>query len=178
MADANAYQWDISDGVGSELPDPAVQSYRVGSQAGDYVLEAALGQGGMGSVFRGRHVAVRCEHAVKLVFGLGGPGRERAWQRFEREGQALAALDHPAIARILDHGLQDGLTSSVNVLLPNINSITTPNLLNGGGNIVSLVNKLFFSWSKVDNPCLNVVVTKVPVVVKLAFSTISLRPRL
>jgi serine/threonine protein kinase len=92
------FNWDISSGVGGEKPTPV--PYRVGSRVGDYVLEEALGRGGMGSVFRGRHVTARCDHAVKLVFGLGAADDTRGRQRFEREGLALAALRHPGVVRV------------------------------------------------------------------------------
>jgi serine/threonine protein kinase len=51
------------------------------------------GKGGMGKVYKAWHVRLRCFRAVKVLFA--GPR-----QRFEREMQALAQLDHPNIVRI------------------------------------------------------------------------------
>jgi eukaryotic-like serine/threonine-protein kinase len=77
----------------------------VGRQVGPYIIEAELGRGGMGAVWRARRsdgsfestVAVKFPHA----FMIGGP----AEQRFRAEGRLLARLDHPNIARLIDAGV-------------------------------------------------------------------------
>ncbi len=76
-----------------------------GQQIGAYVLEAPLGQGGTGTVWRARRADGRFEGkvAIKLLH-LSLLGREGA-QRFEREGAILARLDHPNIARLMDAGV-------------------------------------------------------------------------
>ena len=76
-----------------------------GQQIGAYVLEAPLGQGGTGSVWRARRADGRFEAkvAIKLLH-LSLLGREGAL-RFEREGAILARLDHPNIARLMDAGV-------------------------------------------------------------------------
>ncbi|MFT3953246.1 MAG: protein kinase [Piscinibacter sp.] len=76
-----------------------------GQQLGAYTLERPLGAGGMGSVWLARRSDGRFEGevAVKLLnlalLARGGAGR------FAREAQALARLDHPNIARLLDAGV-------------------------------------------------------------------------
>src|SRR3954451_24725801 len=59
-----------------------------------YEVESVLGRGGMGVVFRARHLRLNRPVAVKTVLdgGLTGP-RER--DRFQREAEAVAALRHP-----------------------------------------------------------------------------------
>ena len=76
-----------------------------GQQIGAYELEALLGQGGTGTVWRARRADGRFEGkvAIKLLH-LSLLGREGA-QRFEREGAILARLDHPNIARLMDAGV-------------------------------------------------------------------------
>ena len=75
---------------------------------GAYTLERPLGHGGMGSVWLARRSDGRFEGkaAVKFLnFALltrGGP------ERFEREGNVLARLAHPNIARLLDAGVVEG----------------------------------------------------------------------
>jgi len=76
-----------------------------GTCLGAYVLEAPLGEGGMGAVWQARRADGRFEGlaAVKLLhLSLVGAAGTR---RFEREGAILARLSHPHIARLLDAGL-------------------------------------------------------------------------
>ncbi len=86
---------------------PAVATL-AGQRVGAYVLEAPIGQGGTGTVWRARRADGRFEGAV--AFKLLHPslvGRTGAL-RFEREGRVLARLTHPNIARLLDAGVTDG----------------------------------------------------------------------
>jgi eukaryotic-like serine/threonine-protein kinase len=76
-----------------------------GAVVGAYILEAPIGAGGMGSVWRARRADGRFEGAVAVkllhvaVFDRGGD------ERFRREGTVLARLSHPHIARLLDAGV-------------------------------------------------------------------------
>ena len=77
----------------------------IGRQIGAYVIEAHLGQGGTGSVWRARRADGRFEGAVAVkLLHLSLIGRAGAL-RFEREGAILAKLTHPNIARLLDAGV-------------------------------------------------------------------------
>jgi tetratricopeptide (TPR) repeat protein len=72
--------------------------------AGRYTLVEKLGEGGMGEVW----VAKQCEPvkrkvALKLI--KTGMDSKAVLARFEQERQALALMDHPNIARVLDGGL-------------------------------------------------------------------------
>ncbi|MFM1822652.1 MAG: Serine/threonine-protein kinase PknB, partial [Planctomycetota bacterium] len=69
-------------------------------------FSARIGEGAFGVVWKGEQVApVRRTVAVKFL-RIGSAGRE-AVRRFESEKEALARLDHPGIARILDAGEAD-----------------------------------------------------------------------
>jgi serine/threonine protein kinase len=66
-------------------------------------FEALVGQGGMGCVYRARHVQLGRTVALKIL----APGAEydaRFEERFLREARALAKLDHPGIVRVYDFG--------------------------------------------------------------------------
>jgi serine/threonine-protein kinase len=78
-----------------------------GHRCGNYRLIEAIGQGGMGSVWRAERMdgLYQSEVAVKLLGSLALSAHARA--RFAREGEVLARLTHPNIARLLDAGLTE-----------------------------------------------------------------------
>ena len=72
-----------------------------------FVIEAPLGAGGMGSIFRARDERLGEDVAIKIL--------KRALledavlrERFRREALSLAKLRHPGIVRVLDSGEADG----------------------------------------------------------------------
>ena len=67
---------------------------------GRFVLEAEVGTGGMGTVWRGRDQTTGAVVAVKILHREG----EADLERFAREAAILAQLDHPAIVRYVAHG--------------------------------------------------------------------------
>ena len=73
---------------------------------GEFSLIEKIGEGGMGIVYRARQEKpVRRELAVKVIrWGLEG---SLVSARFSAERQALAVMDHPNIARLLDVGTTD-----------------------------------------------------------------------
>lgn len=79
-----------------------------GQQVGAYVLEREIGQGGMGSVWLARRADGRYSAQVAIKFMRSGLLAAGAADRFLREGQLLARLNHPHIARLLDAGVQPG----------------------------------------------------------------------
>jgi eukaryotic-like serine/threonine-protein kinase len=72
--------------------------------AGRYALQEKIGEGGMGEVWVARQTEpVKRAVALKLI--KAGMDSRAVLQRFEQERQALALMDHPNIARVLDGGL-------------------------------------------------------------------------
>ncbi|QDG51392.1 tetratricopeptide repeat protein [Persicimonas caeni] len=70
---------------------------------GAYDLHEVIGEGGMAQVWRGVHRAKGVPVAVKVV--TAGNSLEAAYvDSFEREVQAVAALNHPGIVRVFDYG--------------------------------------------------------------------------
>jgi serine/threonine protein kinase/tetratricopeptide (TPR) repeat protein len=68
-----------------------------------YQLIAKLGEGGMGAVWLAeQHAPVKRQVALKLI--RAAIRSESTLQRFELERQALAIMNHPAIARVFDAG--------------------------------------------------------------------------
>ena len=72
--------------------------------AGRYTLVEKIGEGGMGEVWVAKQTEpVKRKVALKLI--KAGMDSKAVLQRFEQERQALALMDHPNIARVLDGGL-------------------------------------------------------------------------
>jgi serine/threonine protein kinase len=72
--------------------------------AGRYTLVEKIGEGGMGEVWVAKQTEpVKRRVALKLI--KAGMDSKAVLQRFEQERQALALMDHPNIARVLDGGL-------------------------------------------------------------------------
>jgi serine/threonine protein kinase len=97
------------DQEGPRIPCGPAAAPLSGRLVGPYVIEAEIGRGGMGSVWRARRADGRYEGyvAIKLLHlsWLGQAGE----QRFLLEGRLLARLDHPNVARLIDAGvLEDG----------------------------------------------------------------------
>ena len=81
----------------------------IGRRIGPWQVERLIGHGGMGSVFLARRAdgAFNQQVAVKLI--RSGFASANLVRRFHAERRALAALDHPNIARLLDGGsTEDG----------------------------------------------------------------------
>ncbi|MEY8877170.1 MAG: serine/threonine-protein kinase [Leptothrix sp. (in: b-proteobacteria)] len=79
---------------------------------GDYRIGDEIGRGTMGRVFVAHHVSRGDEVAIKtlaLSREFDGFALREAHERFVREVQAAARLDHPDIVRVLDSGQDQGL---------------------------------------------------------------------
>jgi hypothetical protein len=75
-------------------------------QVPGYAVEAVLGQGGMGVVYRARHLALKRTVALKMLAAGHASPAERA--RFRSEAEAVARLQHPNIVQIHEVGEADG----------------------------------------------------------------------
>jgi eukaryotic-like serine/threonine-protein kinase len=83
---------------------------RTGAVAGGWLLEARLGAGGMGQVYRGVRDAASPPARVAIKFlaaALAGDLQLR--ERFQREVKVLQGLDHPAIVRVFASGEEEGV---------------------------------------------------------------------
>jgi eukaryotic-like serine/threonine-protein kinase len=99
---------DSFPGVGSARPGDApartASARTPESLGGRYVLDRALGHGGMADVWRAHDQVLDRPVAVKLVRDTAPDPETRA--RFVSEGRTLARLDHPGLVTLLDAGLE------------------------------------------------------------------------
>ncbi len=74
-----------------------------GDQIGPYRLLQKVGEGGMGEVYKAEQThPVRRLVALKVI--KAGMDTKQVVARFEAERQALAMMDHPAVAKVFDAG--------------------------------------------------------------------------
>src|SRR5262249_7340931 len=76
----------------------------IGTQLGTHEIIALLGKGGMGEVYRARDTTLKREVAIKILPVEFSRDTDRL-NRFQREAEALASLNHPNIAAI--HALEE-----------------------------------------------------------------------
>jgi serine/threonine protein kinase/Flp pilus assembly protein TadD len=81
----------------------------IGTKYGPYVIEAPLGSGGMGEVYRARDMRLGRTVAIKILPAHLCETRE-AKERFDREARAISSVSHPNICALFDVGEQDGVS--------------------------------------------------------------------
>jgi len=103
MIGDNPIDSDATEFAGSPSAAADAASLAQGARLGDYIIRRSLGEGGMGRVYLAEQTApVRREVALKLIREQVAGPMALAW--FEVERQALAQMQHPAIAQIYDAG--------------------------------------------------------------------------
>src|SRR5256884_10012650 len=75
---------------------------------GRYQLERRLGQGGMGVVYKARHIFLKTAHAIKIILPDLVGNDPNLVTRFRQEGLAAAAIRHPNIIAVTDFGVANG----------------------------------------------------------------------
>lgn len=75
----------------------------VGTAIGSYRIEERVGSGGMGVVYRGHHLKLPREVAIKSISPSSYKDLRRLRHRFEKEAFIQSQLDHPGIVKIYDY---------------------------------------------------------------------------
>src|SRR5215831_4136061 len=78
-----------------------------GTKVGPYEIQAALGAGGMGTVYRARDPRLNRDVALKFLSGAYATSGV-ALERFQREARAISALNHPNVCTVYDIGEDRG----------------------------------------------------------------------
>jgi Tol biopolymer transport system component len=87
-----------------------------GTTVGPYRIDAFIGAGGMGEVYRARDTRLGRDVAIKILPAAYATDAERLW-RFEQEARAAGALNHPNLLTLYDTGTADGQPYLVTELL-------------------------------------------------------------
>jgi hypothetical protein len=72
-----------------------------------YRVDGLLGRGGMGAVFKGHHIGLRRDVAIKVLRPELGRDPSTG-KRFDREAHSVSRLDHPNCVRVSDFGTTEG----------------------------------------------------------------------
>src|SRR5260221_1941664 len=75
---------------------------------GRYQLEKRLGQGGMGVVYKARHIFLKTQHAIKIILPDLVGNDPNLTTRFRQEALAAAAIRHQNIIAVTDFGVVRG----------------------------------------------------------------------
>ena len=113
---SGVYRFKPADGYdGKDIEDPLVRQteghrlccdFKPGDQIDKYSVEERIGSGGMGVVYRVRHVALGGEYALK-AFKMESEDSSMAKERFRAEAQVLRQLSHPGLPKVYDLGFDE-----------------------------------------------------------------------
>ncbi|MFW5845456.1 MAG: serine/threonine-protein kinase [Planctomycetota bacterium] len=79
----------------------------IGTELGNFRIRSRIGAGGMGTVYLAHNPTSRRDVALKVLRPAGDAGRERQYrERFLREIQVAARIQHEHVVRVVDAGLQ------------------------------------------------------------------------
>jgi predicted Ser/Thr protein kinase len=116
---------------------------RVHETLGRYLVEAEIGRGAMGVVYRARDPKIDRFVAIKTI-SLGGqePDEEREYrQRFLHEARAAGRLSHPGIVTIFDAG-EDSGTREPYLVMEYISGESLSKVLSGNGGRLPVLDSL------------------------------------
>ena len=91
---------------------------RVGQKLGNYRLTQLLGRGNYADVYKGQHIHLRTQVAIKV---LHGQLTDSDLANFTQEARLIAHLRHPHIVQILDFGVEENIPFLVMEYAPNGN---------------------------------------------------------
>src|SRR5213595_717688 len=81
----------------------------ISTQLGAYFIQSKLGEGGMAQVYKAYHTRLRREVAIKVILAQVAD-QSGFRERFEREAQLIASLEHRNIVAVYDFGEMSHLT--------------------------------------------------------------------
>ncbi len=116
-----------------------------GLRIGSYVLDAPLGAGGSGLVYRARHATLGQQVCVKLFYPVQAD-LARIAAAMQRGLRGLAAIQHPNVIRMIDQGTAAVVGSTVAYvvmeLVQGVDLFQYASKLDGGGDLHSLQRRV------------------------------------
>jgi DNA-directed RNA polymerase subunit RPC12/RpoP len=101
---------DQAPAVAAPGPVPRENKDRLaGQEIGGCRIEKKIGQGGMGSVYKARHLALDIPVAVKILSPRQARDKGAAVERFIREARSAARLRHQNLVGVLNVGTEKGV---------------------------------------------------------------------
>jgi len=107
---------------------------------GRYVIEAVLGEGGMGRVYRARHQVLGRPFALKVLRRDLVRDPQLA-ERFLHEARAVAAVVHPNVVKITDYGVLS--SEQPYFVMPLLTGMPLGRLIHERGHLTTLEARLF-----------------------------------
>ncbi|MGE0706673.1 MAG: protein kinase [Planctomycetota bacterium] len=98
-----------SSGSGVSGSQTSSEGFAPGETLHNFEIEAEIGRGGMGVVYRAKHLKLKRRVALKVLL-RGSLAKKEERRRFLREAEAAGVLNHPNVVSILDAGEVDGRT--------------------------------------------------------------------
>ena len=118
----------------------ATNDPHLGATVGNLVLVAHLGTGGMGTVYRAEHRALRTPYAVKVLHPQFSESPETI-ERFRREAVACSQLRHENVVFVTDFGVEAGL--GIYIVMEYLESDSLKQVLRGRGRLpMGRVNRI------------------------------------
>ncbi|WP_421775173.1 tetratricopeptide repeat protein [Gracilimonas sp.] len=99
------YKRELFDELSEDFSALSAQQPLIGSKIGAYIIKEEIGFGGMGKVFRAERDEDHLTHHVAIKVLNKHRASATIIERFKREQQVLAKLNHPHIARFFDGGV-------------------------------------------------------------------------
>lgn len=96
-----------------------------------YTLEQRLGKGGMGSVYRAKHVHLKSTHAVKIISPEVVQSDPSLLVRFTQEAILVASIQHPNIVSVTDFGIE--VADTLYLVMEYIDGISLEEMLRTDG---------------------------------------------
>ncbi|MCW9709007.1 serine/threonine-protein kinase [Fodinibius salsisoli] len=109
LEDPQDYQREFYQEIADDVELISTGRNLIDTKVGSYLIKEKIGEGGMGAVYLAEHSADEFDHRVAIKIIRRGRASKENLQRFKREQQILAGLNHPGIAQFFDGGMtEDG----------------------------------------------------------------------
>ncbi|SMO40908.1 serine/threonine-protein kinase [Fodinibius sediminis] len=109
LENPQTYMEDFYHEMSSDIELLSPHDSLTGRVIGAYTIKEQIGEGGMGAVYLAERTDGQFEHQVAIKIIQHGKATRENIQRFRRERNILAGLNHPGIAKLFDGGItEDG----------------------------------------------------------------------